>query len=783
MPDYEKLLNAIDAAEETSYGSDTDSELSKERALAIDYYLGKNIEAAPEGRSQVVDRSVYETVQWIQPSLCRIFANGDDVVELPPLGPDDEEAAKQEAAYLNYIILQKNNWFEIFNTASKDAMLTKAGYLCVNREKRTQIELEKYERQTAEAVAIIMQDKPEVVSIEEYPDEEAQPQIDPMTGQPLPPAMLYDLEIRRTKEDTVYTIEVLPPENCKISKRCKTVQLTDCPYFEYFDYCTISELREMGLDVKDDIEGDEEDDTEEDSARDLYGEEIADDSNPVDPAQRRVKTRWIWIKYDYDEDGKSELQYVIRVGQEVLHREEITRIPVAVICPDPLPHRHVGLSVADTVMDIQQTKTAILRQGLDNLYLSNNPRQFADPSLVNLDDMLVSRPGGIVRTRNGAIFGQHFGAYPIPFVFPQAMEGMEYMDQIRENRTGTNRYFTGIDQNAMNKTATGIQQLSTMAAQRVEQIARTYSPGLEALFSILHEMVLKGGHRSDVVKLRGKWVEVNPATWRKRMDFRISVGYAAGNKDAMVSRLMLIAQLQEKAAMGGAPIVQPQNLYETAIEITKASDFAAPERFWTDPANAPPPQPPQPDPTVVAVEQLKAQNEQTIKSAEIQSSERETAAKLEMEKYKVDKDAEVTLTVEQMKAQHAAEVEQIRARNSADIENVKASNQIGIEQIKGQQAQTLERAKSQTSIRLAKAKGVEVQPEADDEVTKAEADEIKQAVQHLAQVVNSALTARRSIRRGKDGRAEGVDILGEDGSVLHSQSIVRGPDGRVLGAQ
>jgi hypothetical protein len=95
VPDQERLLNAIDAAEADSYGSDSDGDLSSERAAAVDRYLGKNVMPAPDGRSQVVDRSVYETIQWIKPSLCRIFANGDDVVELPPVGPEDEPGAKQ----------------------------------------------------------------------------------------------------------------------------------------------------------------------------------------------------------------------------------------------------------------------------------------------------------------------------------------------------------------------------------------------------------------------------------------------------------------------------------------------------------------------------------------------------------------------------------------------------------------------------------------------------------------------------------------------------------------
>src|SRR5688500_457349 len=95
--DEVRLCGAIDAAEDNSYGGDTDGALSDERSRSIDLYLGKNLDPAPEGRSQVRDRSVYETVQGMMPSLSRIFANGDAVVELPPIGPEDEEPSKQEA--------------------------------------------------------------------------------------------------------------------------------------------------------------------------------------------------------------------------------------------------------------------------------------------------------------------------------------------------------------------------------------------------------------------------------------------------------------------------------------------------------------------------------------------------------------------------------------------------------------------------------------------------------------------------------------------------------------
>jgi hypothetical protein len=776
MPDLQRLLNAINAAEENSYGSDSDGDLAAERAASIDAYLGKNTFPAPDGRSQVSDRSVYETIQWIMPSLSRIFASGDDVVALPPVGPEDEEGAKQEAQYLNYQLLQRNNWFDIFDTAAKDALLTKAGYLYPYKEKRRQVEVERYERQTRESFQLLMEDQPEITDLEEYPDPDYKPQ--PMMqpgpdGQPMPmigpdgqpvmqPApMLYDLELRRTKETIAYCIDVLPPERCKISENTKTVQLRACPYFEYYDYPTISDLRQDGYEIDDDISDEDEADTEEDSARDQFGESMDDEKS--DPSMRKVRCRWVWIRHDYDEDGIAELQYCVIVGTKVLHREEVNRIPVAVLCPDKLPHRHIGLSVADTVLDIQRIKTTILRQGLDNLYLSNNPRQFGDPTMVNLDDMLVSRPGGIVRTKGGAIFGQHFGSYPIPFVFPQAMEGLEYMDQVRENRTGTNRYFTGIDQNALNKTATGIQQLSTMAAQRVEQIARHFANGVEELCAILHEIILKSGHNKEIVKLRGKWVEVNPAQWRERNDFRISVGYAAGNKDAQVARLMMIAQVQEKAAAGGLTIVQPRNLYETAMELAKASDLTTPERFFTDPEQAPERPPPQPDPTIMAVEQLKSQTAVQTKDMDVQQKERDSQRDFDIKRFEIETNARSALDAERM-----------RIDSAHSLEDRKYGNQANLKQIEGQQVSQLKEREHQLKQQPALEVAGQVQ---------AMAEELKSALTDMRESLQIVLTAKRQIRRGANGKAEGVDIVGPDGAVIASQSVVRGADGSVVGTQ
>ena len=652
----DKLLNAIDAAEESSYGSEVDSKLSTERGYAIDFYLGKNVEPAPTGRSQVTDRTVFETIQWILPSLLRIYAGGGNVVEFEPLGPDDEESAEQESDYLNYIVTQKNRWFDTLLAWFQDALTTKNAYCLAFIDEKLNTETERYERQSEEQISLLTrEDGVEVVQFSSYPDEESDPV--PMTnqmGQPvvddygmlvMQPVMLYDIVIRRVKPERKVSFRVLPPERCRISEHTPTHTLDECPYFEYWDYKTVSEIRAMGFDVDDDEASDIDIDTDEDDSRDRFGENILEEDNPTDPSMRRMKFRTIWIRHDTDGDGIAEMQRVVLLGRNILLLEEESRIPVSSIVPYILTHRHIGISLADIVVDIQRIMTAILRQGLDNLYQTNNQR-WAHTDKVNLDELLSSVPGGAVEVDGNP--NENLMPLVPPFVFPQAVQGLEYMDRVKEKRTGLNKTFSGVDESQMQQTATGIAQLASMASQRVEMIARMFAPGIEYLFSVAHELILKHGHKAETVKLRGQWTNIDPRTWKTGRDLKVSVGFGAGNKDALVARAMNLWQMQLQAGQMGARIVDENNLYETALQITKASDFQTPEKYWTDPNQLGPKQnPPTQDQIYQQVEMAKIASNERIKMAELGIKPHQAAQEhnfdVELEHVKGDEDVRLEL--------------------------------------------------------------------------------------------------------------------------------------------
>lgn len=644
--DETALIAAIDEADNRAYGSNLSNltaELSSERAIAIDLYMGKNLDPAPEGQSNVVDRTVFETIEWIKPSLCNIFANGDDVVTLVPLGPQDVDQAKQESAYLNYIVVQKHPWFDIFNEFCTDALLTKNAYILCYRDWKRDVEIEKYTDQTKEGLAYLLHD-PQCTLIQSSsklaPDLPPDPIMDPQSGQPIvdangqpmtSPAKLYDCTIRRTGDQKDLCIRVLPPERVKVDQRAFNWRVDDqCNYFEYWEDTTLSELRQQGFEIPDDLGDDPEIYTQEDYARDQFGERRLERYKPSDPSMRRVKARMIWIRVDADGDGMAELLQILRVGRKILSMEEVARIPVASGVTCPIPHRHVGISAADMVIDIQRIKTAILRSGLDNLYLANNPQKVLDETKVNIDDVMISRPGGVIRATDIDALRYE----QAPFVFPQAVEGLQYMDEVRQNRTGVNSSFAGIDGKDLGNIQPGtVSQMSSMAAQRVEQIARILAFAIEDLFAIIHEQVLKMGHKRENIQVAGKWIEVNPGSWKKRNQFKIAVAFSAGNKDAQLSRIASMLTYQMKAMEMKLPVVTPENIYNSLVELTKAGGFAAPERFWTDPKNIPPP-PPQSPPEIIKQAMVNESNER-IKAAEIMQQETESIRKADIEVYAI----------------------------------------------------------------------------------------------------------------------------------------------------
>jgi hypothetical protein len=372
---------------------------------------------------------------------------------------------------------------------------------------------------------------------------------------------------------------------------------------------------------------------------------------PNDPASRVVTFKETWLRIDYNGDGHTELRRVCMVGSTVLANEETDSIPICAWTPVIMPHRHIGRSLAEMVEDIQETKTALLRTGLDSLFLSIHGR-WAVSDKVELDDMLVSRPGGVVRLHDGAMPGEgHIMPLVPPALAGQAFPALEYMDSVRETRTGITRYNQGLDANSLNKTATGVQAIMSAAQARIELIARSFAEtGLRDLVLLTHELLRKHSDKEMVLRLRNQWMPVDPRIWKHRYDMTISVGLGTGNREQQMANLMAVMNVQREAFQAG--IVTPENVYNSATKLAEIAGFKAPEQFFTNQQQQPsiPPEiqkqiQDQAQQMQEAIAKLQEENQKL--QAEILKRDTDTSVKI----YEVDKRSETELTKAEMQAQ------------------------------------------------------------------------------------------------------------------------------------
>ena len=280
-----ELLSQIKDEENASLGYHT-GELASNREKALEYYLQFPLGNEVEGESQVVDSSVRDTVEWMLPSLIRVFAASGRVVEFEPVGAEDVEAADQASDGVNHVFWKHNNGFLVIYQWFKDALIEKNGvvkYYYDDKETRVK---ETYEGLTDDQMTMLVQTEGiEVTAHDLYPDEAMAQQYEQMAmqaaqmGQPVPPQpMLHDVEVEIVKNRGKVCIENIPPEEFLISPRHNSISIEGCEFCEHRSHKTVSDLIQMGFD-KDEVEaiGSDDDDSTEISgeylARRLFTEE------------------------------------------------------------------------------------------------------------------------------------------------------------------------------------------------------------------------------------------------------------------------------------------------------------------------------------------------------------------------------------------------------------------------------------------------------------------------------------------------------------------------------
>lgn len=649
------------------------SDLADDQETAIDFYEAKPFGDEVDGRSQVVVPVVQEVVDYMTVSVLRTFVSGDKVVEFEAKEEDTAPAVDEATEAVNHVFMREQDGYKVLHDWLKCGLIERicaVETMCVEDEKRTRRTI----TLTPEEVALAMEAGEEPIRATDNEDGTI--------------ACTFE-EVRKRKR---YVDMPLPNWEFLFSPR--TRHEDDSEYLCHRTKKTQSDLIEMGFDrdLVESLTGTDEVSDLDGRASATWENEEEGDTDRI-PGLKKLLLRKEYARIDFDGDGIAELLRVYRVGGTILEAEEVDEQPFTVFTPFPRPHRMVGNSLADKVMDIQRNKSVVLRQNFDAFYMENQPRWWVpqeSTTETTIDDLLTQGPGVLVRGR---------GAPPVPLIGSfdptKGMAVLEYLSGEQESRTGITRLNQGLDAEAMNKTATGMALQSSQGQQIEEFVARNFAEALARLMLKKLRLMIEHG---DPIAMRvgGEYRVADPSAWTDDVGVNIRVGLGSGKKEARLNYRMQIAGLQAEAYATGTGLVDDRRLYNSAAGIVRDAGLGDPNDFFVDPSSPDFKKPePAPDPAAAKIEAdkqataAKLQLDAQKSSAELQQKEtegalklqlmrEEAAAKLELEREKSAN--EMQLARERMVAEIALEQERMRIEAEQNERNAQRQHEAAMKQ-------------------------------------------------------------------------------------------------------
>ena len=582
MDEYQ--LRSIVSSEITDSLNHFDSEYSQERIRAMDFYLGEPLGNEVEGRSQVISTEVADTVESIMPNLMRVFTANDKYVRFNARTAEDVEKADQISDYVNYIINNDNEGYKILHNWFKDALLFRLGVVKFYYEEIEEVDEEEYNGLSEEELAVLMANPDiEIVAQEETVTSTVMDEM----GELVPMGFSYDLSVRVRKKSGSVKIVNVPPEEFLVNRRATSLE--DAYFVCHRTTMTVSDLVAMGYD-REEVEayaGVSDLDIDEERSTRFNDLEAVTGTDAADPTLKEVTYYECIMKVDYDGDGIAERRRICAIGTEgehILHNEPFDHVPFAVVSPILMPHRLIGRSIYDMTEDLQVIKSTLLRQYLDSVYTSTLPRMGVVEGMVNIDDVLDGTAGGIIRMRQAGmvqpITGTPVGGEVRPL--------MDYIDGMKEQRTGMSAASQGLDPNALQSTTASAISATVRGAQvKLESYARTMAEtGMKELFKGILHLVTKYDNKPRVVRLRNSFVPIDPREWTSEFDVVVQVGLGTADDEQKIAFLTQIASKQEQILMqmgANNPIVSMSQYVNTLRSIAEIGGFKDADLFFNSP--------------------------------------------------------------------------------------------------------------------------------------------------------------------------------------------------------
>jgi hypothetical protein len=554
----------------------------RENTKFLAAYLGdKSGEfAGIPNQSSVVSTDIADVVEADMPSLMRIFYGSGDVVTFQPNtdNPAEVKEAEDKTKYVNWIVRNQPESFQVLHAWLKDAEIQKNGVVKYFIDEQKEVDEERFTGVDFDELTTIVEslDDPDVTKSEITEQEETSPGV-------------WDLKFKVTRETKKICILNIPPESFLISRNATSVD--DAELVGDRVRKTRGELLAEGFkrDLIDQLSTVDEQDNRNSNIKAVRDRDQGG-NNPDGTinnwASQYVEISDLYVKVDFDGDGIAERRHVMISGNKVLVNEYFNHVPYASLSAILMPHKAIGRSRAEITYSTQLQKTALVRGMNDNIRISQRPRNVVHPD-IDLDDMLTYRDNGVIRMEDDTKILPQNAVMPlvIPYTGDKTLQVIQYVDSARAQTTGALMANQGLDADKItSETATRFNGIKDSSDAKVELIARNYAEtGFRKLYEGIAWLASRFQDTQTEIRVLGKQLTVNPTSWKYRHHIQSNVGLGAGNNEKSVESLQGLYAIQSQLKAQGSTLTDELDIYNTLKRITDGLGFPRVDEFFNNP--------------------------------------------------------------------------------------------------------------------------------------------------------------------------------------------------------
>tara|TARA_Y100000310_G_scaffold345726_1_gene468885 strand:- start:5835 stop:7823 length:1989 start_codon:yes stop_codon:yes gene_type:complete len=550
-------------------------EYVKQNEKFLRYYLGLPFGDENEGQSQVVSTDAQDVVESDMPSLVRVFLGAQDVLSFKPNGAKDQKEADEKTKYINWIINhQKPSSFKIIHDWMKGALIQKMSavkFEYVEEEKVREVEFEDLADEEAAELLLEYANDPDI----EYE----------ILGQDRDESGIY-LKIKYTQQDKFFRVRNIPNEQFIISRNAPSKD--EAEIVGDVSYISRGQLISLGYDedLVRSLPSNSDSDDEQSGLpairhKDEGGSDVSEDIQHW--ASEEIEVYDLYVLVDFDGDGIPERRHIVLAGNKILDNDPFDLVPYGLLSAVLMPNSAIGRSRVELTTQTQRVKSVLYRQMLDNIYRVNGGRVVVNEDVTNIDDLLVQRPNGIVRTS-----GEPHSAVAqleTPYIGQQALQVLQYVDSTRAQSTGQYLTNQALDSDQLHKeTATRFEGIKDAGAAKVELIARNFAEtGFRELFEGLAWLVSHFQDSKQEIQVLGKPMTVNPKMWRHTQYIESNVGLAAGDNADTIQNMSGVYAIQQSLLQQGSPLVDSKKIYNSLSRMNEAMGIKGTQLYFNDP--------------------------------------------------------------------------------------------------------------------------------------------------------------------------------------------------------